>query len=70
VIDADLAQAVYASTMRPLINCVLTTASARSRSASADLIVLDDNPFEIDPHEIAETRVAMTMMSGRFTHGA
>ena len=36
----------------------------------ADLIVLERNLFDIDPHEIAATRVDMTMMNGRFTHGA
>jgi len=35
----------------------------------ADLIVLDRNLFAIDVHDIVATRVDMTMMNGRFTHG-
>ena len=34
----------------------------------ADLVVLERNLFEIEPNEIAETRVLATMMNGRFTH--
>ncbi|QZT65344.1 amidohydrolase [Mycolicibacterium austroafricanum] len=36
----------------------------------ADLIVLDRNIFEIDPHEIHSTAVTMTMMNGRIRHQA
>ena len=34
----------------------------------ADLVVLEKNPFEVKPTEIAEIDVAYTMMDGRFTH--
>jgi len=34
----------------------------------ADLVVLADNLFDVEPHCIASTRVDMTMMNGRFTH--
>lgn len=34
----------------------------------ADLIVLDRNIFEIDPHEIHGATVTMTMMNGRIRH--
>ncbi len=36
----------------------------------ADLVVLDKDLFAIDPHDIAGVRIDMTMMNGRFTHGA
>jgi hypothetical protein len=36
----------------------------------ADLIVLDRNIFEIDPHEIHRATVTMTMMNGRIRHQA
>jgi predicted amidohydrolase YtcJ len=36
----------------------------------ADLVVLDRNLFEIDPHEIHSTPVRMTLMDGRITFGA
>jgi predicted amidohydrolase YtcJ len=32
---------------------------------SADLIVLDRNPFAVAPHEIAETKVLLTLFAGR-----
>jgi predicted amidohydrolase YtcJ len=35
----------------------------------ADLIVLDRNPFEITPDELAEARVLITMMNGQVVHG-
>ncbi|TFV60754.1 amidohydrolase [Mycobacterium sp. PS03-16] len=34
----------------------------------ADLIVLDHNIFEIDPHDIHAAQVTMTMMNGEFRH--
>jgi predicted amidohydrolase YtcJ len=36
----------------------------------ADIIVLDRNIFDIDPHGIHRTTVAMTMMNGQFRHEA
>ncbi len=35
----------------------------------ADLIVLDQNLFEIDPVDISETSVLMTMIEGKVVHG-
>ena len=35
----------------------------------ADLIVLDQNIFELTPDEIWDTNVLLTMMNGRVTHG-
>lgn len=34
----------------------------------ADMIVLDRNIFEIDPHEIHATNISMTMMNGQVRH--
>lgn len=34
----------------------------------ADVVVLDGNPFEVEPAEIKDIDVLMTMMDGRFTH--
>jgi hypothetical protein len=32
----------------------------------ADLVVLDRDPFECDPHELAEIEVVATMLGGRW----
>lgn len=34
----------------------------------ADLVVLAENLFDVEPHRIAATRVDLTMMNGRITH--
>ena len=36
----------------------------------ADLVVLDRDPFAIDPAELPEVRVVATMLAGRWVHGA
>ncbi len=46
-----------------------TTGSLRA-GMGADLVVLEGNLFEIPPHQIAATSVAMTMQAGRITHEA
>lgn len=38
------------------------------RGKLADLVILSQNVFEIDPHQIAETRVLLTMVGGRVVH--
>ena len=35
----------------------------------ADLIVLDRNLFEIDPADISDTRVLLTLFAGKPVHG-
>jgi predicted amidohydrolase YtcJ len=35
----------------------------------ADLVVLEQNLFEVATPDIYKTKIAMTMMNGRFTHG-
>jgi predicted amidohydrolase YtcJ len=67
----DLAQALYASTMAPAHQLRLEDrVGSITVGKRADLIVLASNLFDLDPHEIAATRIDMTMMNGRFTHGA
>ena len=34
----------------------------------ADLIMLEDDVFELTPHEIHKARVALTMMDGQIVH--
>lgn len=34
----------------------------------ADIVVLDQSPFEVDPLQIEEIKVAVTMMDGKFTY--
>lgn len=34
----------------------------------ADIVVLEGNPFEVEPSDIADINVAYTMMDGKFTH--
>ncbi len=36
----------------------------------ADLVVLNHNLFEIDPSEISETKVLLTLLGGKAVHGA
>ncbi|HEY1783268.1 MAG TPA: amidohydrolase [Roseiarcus sp.] len=67
----DLGQALHASTMGSAYQLRLDDRVGSIKvGKGADLIVLERNLFDIDPHEIAATRVDMTMMNGRFTHGA
>jgi predicted amidohydrolase YtcJ len=66
----DLAEALYASTMAPAYQLRLDDHIGSIKVGKrADLIVLDRNLFDVEPQEIAATRVDMTMMNGRFTHG-
>ena len=34
----------------------------------ADLVVLDRDPFELQPEELADVQVVATMVGGRWTH--
>ena len=34
----------------------------------ADLVVLDKNLFDVEPQDIADTAVNLTMMNGNVTH--
>ena len=33
-----------------------------------DLAVLEKNPFDVAPRDVAEVKALVTMMNGRFTH--
>lgn len=67
----DLAQALYANTLgaaRQLrLDGMVGSLEAGKR---ADLVVLQQNIFEVSPHDIAATPIDMTMMDGRVTYGA
>jgi predicted amidohydrolase YtcJ len=66
----SLAQALHANTMGSAYHMRIDDKVGSIRAGKlADLIVLDRNLFAIDVHDIAATRVDMTMMNGRFTHG-
>ena len=43
-------------------------AQADAEGLQADLIVLDRNIFDIDPHDIHRAEVQLTMMNGRVVH--
>lgn len=67
----DVAQAVHANTMGAAHQLRLEDRLGSIETGKlADLIVLEKDIFSVDPHEIAKVRVDMTMMNGRFTHGA
>jgi hypothetical protein len=36
----------------------------------ADLVILEKNLFDLDPHDIAGVKVEATMMDGKFTYQA
>lgn len=66
----DLSQALYAATMGPARQLRLDhLVGSLELGKRADLVVLQHNLFEVEPHLIAATRVDMTMMNGRITHG-
>ena len=46
-----------------------THPSIAAAVGGASVVVLERDLFAIDAHEIAATRIEMTMMNGRFTHG-
>lgn len=65
----DLSQALYAATMGPARQLRLDhLVGSLEPGKRADLVVLQHNLFEVEPHRIAATAVEMTMMDGRFTH--
>ncbi len=45
-------------------------ADPNSRRFPPDLVVLDRNPFDVDPMELSKIDVLMTMMNARFTYQA
>ncbi|WDP90492.1 MAG: amidohydrolase [Desulfobacter sp.] len=65
-----LAEAVSAYTLTPAqVSGCGSTLGSLSPGKFADLVVLDRDIFAIDPDELAETRVEMTMYNGEIVHG-
>lgn len=65
----DLAQALHAATLGPARQLRLDhLVGSLQPGKRADLVVLQHNLFDVEPHRIAATAVDMTMMNGRFTH--
>ena len=67
----DLAEAIHAATLAGARQIRLDDrVGSIEPGKRADLIVLAKNLFDVAPHAIASTRIDMTMMNGRFMHGA
>ncbi len=65
----SVAQAVHANTLGAAYQLRLDDRVGSIEVGKlADLIVLDANIFDIDPHDIHRTAVTITMMNGRVTH--
>ncbi|BBY15353.1 amidohydrolase [Mycolicibacterium litorale] len=65
----SVAEAVHANTLGAAYQIRLDAlVGSVEVGKRADLIVLDQNIFEIDPHDIHRTTVAMTMMNGQIRH--
>lgn len=65
----SVAEAVHANTMGAAYQIRLDdTVGSVEVGKLADLIVLDKNILEIDPHDIHTARVTLTMMNGRIRH--
>ncbi len=66
----DLASAVAAFTMgAAFVNRIESETGSIEPGKLADLIVLDRNLFEIEPAEISDARVLLTLMEGEPVHG-
>ena len=66
----DLTQALHAATLGAARQLRLDhLVGSIELGKRADLVVLGDNLFDVEPHRIAATPVEMTMMNGRFTYG-
>jgi hypothetical protein len=67
----SLADAVYAYTMGGAYAMHREKAEGSIEAGKlADLILVSQNIFEIDPHRIAETKVLLTMVGGKIVHDA
>ena len=65
----SLAQAIEAFTINSAwVNRLEAQTGSLEVGKAADLIVIDRNLFEIDPREISETRVMMTMVDGKIVY--
>jgi hypothetical protein len=67
----SLAQALHANTLGAAYQLRLEQITGSIETGKrADLVVLEQNLFEVPPGEIHTAKISMTMMNGRFTHGA
>ncbi|MHC5539246.1 amidohydrolase family protein, partial [Singulisphaera rosea] len=67
----SVAQAVHANTLGAAYQLRMEDRiGSLEVGKAADLIVLERNLFEGDPHDIARTRIDLTLMNGKVTHGA
>jgi predicted amidohydrolase YtcJ len=67
----DLKEAIHAGTMAGARQLRLEDKiGSLELGKRADLIVLARNLFDVSPHDIASVPIDLTMMNGRFTHGA
>ncbi len=67
----DLAEAIQSATLAGARQLRLEDkVGSIEPGKRADLIVLGKNLFEVSPSDIASVPVELTMMNGRFTHGA
>jgi predicted amidohydrolase YtcJ len=65
-----LAQALHANTFAAAYQLRLDhEVGSLEVGKRADLVVMKENPFRVQPHEVHAVPIAMTMMDGRFTHG-
>ena len=65
----SVAEAVHANTLGAAYQIRLDdSVGSLEVGKLADLIVLDNNILEIDPHHIHQTKVTMTMMNGQIRH--
>jgi len=66
----NLAQAIHANTLGAAYQLRMEDKVGSIEAGKlADLIVLEQDIFTADAHTIAGTKIDMTMMNGRFTHG-
>lgn len=66
----NLAQAIHANTLGGAYQLRLDDRIGSIEPGKlADLVVLEKNIFDLDPHDIAATKITLTMMNGQVTHG-
>ena len=66
-----LAQALHANTFAAAYQLRLDhEVGSLEVGKRADLVVMKENPFRVQPHEVHAVPIAMTMMDGRFLRAA